>query len=82
MIEYRIVYRWIPKFGTIREKQKIYKTEKGARRFYNRITSNNGVFMKGEEGWNGEDHGIFYEKWQLDYARLQTREVGEWHDTI
>lgn len=72
-VEWRVVWMW--RFGS-REKKKIYKTEKGAKTFYAKITSGDGTFIKLDDyGGAAPAPTITF---HLVFARLERRTVQPW----
>lgn len=67
--EWRVVWRWVESSG--RDKVRIYKTEKGARAFFAKLTSKNGRFAL----LTDDERVLTY---RLEFARLETREVWPW----
>lgn len=68
--EWRVIWRWREDdFNGYRydERRRLFQTEAGARRHYDKLTSNDGRFTQDNEG--GSDL-------RLEYARIEVRDVG------
>ena len=80
--EFSVVWRWRTdpyRDEFSKERRKVYKTMGGAMNLVTKLTSNGGNFEKHTEvePTHYED-GLIVEHWTLDYARLETHEVGPW----
>jgi hypothetical protein len=82
MNQFRVVWRWrtdpySDEFSD--ERERIYKTEAGARRLLDKLNRDGGKYtFHREVEPTRYDDGFRTEEWCLDYARLEVREVGPW----
>lgn len=82
--EFRVVWRFRIKSGgpqdVLPQRTKVYKTRVGADRLIAKLQSNGGNYQKMDDslpGWGGDD-GLTVTDLMLDFARIETRWVGEW----
>ncbi len=80
--EYSVVWRWKTnpyhdEFSD--ERRKVYKTEWGAQRLLAKLQKNDGRYdVHIETEPTRGDDGLTVEHWRIDYARIETRQVGPW----
>ena len=81
--EYRVVWRWREKHdshATYPVRRKGYKTRAGAERMLALLQSDGGEYEKIDDPNDyGRDGDFIATTLVLDFARLETREVGPWH---
>jgi hypothetical protein len=80
--QYRVTWRWRTDAyheEYTPERRKVYDTERGARIRLEKLNRNGGKYEHyTEHPPTVYDDGFGVEHWQLDYARLEVREVGPW----